>query len=315
MVHTARASVIPLAAASTAAPPRLWPISSFGASSSARSQSAAASRSPTFEEKLVLANSPSLAPSPVKSKRSTPIPCRVSPWAMRVAAKTFCVQVKQCANSANARGRPSGMSSRAASRLVLVGADEGDLLVSRSGHPRVLRCERVASSRIPNSPTLFLFKGFRGTLRVKVGTWRSRRPHDDRLGGWNEEAASGGRRSRDHRRARLGRGVHQHPDRRHQRRLLPVGRGALQHLREGHSGREVLGAGDQGFGGEPQPAASRTRRDRVHAGRLRSASPGRETRTPAFPPSSTSCAASPASIPTTSRSSPAPTPASRRSPT
>jgi TRAP-type uncharacterized transport system substrate-binding protein len=42
---------------------------------------------------------------------------------------------------------------------------------------------------------LFLFKGFRDTLRVKVGMRQARRPHNDRQGGTNEEAASGGRRS------------------------------------------------------------------------------------------------------------------------
>ena len=48
----------------------------------ARSQSAAATRSSTLEEKLVLANSPSLAPSPVKSKRSTAMPRSASALAI-----------------------------------------------------------------------------------------------------------------------------------------------------------------------------------------------------------------------------------------
>ena len=40
-----------------------------------------------LEVKLVLANSPSLEPSPVKSKRSTAIPLSASAWAIRLAAK------------------------------------------------------------------------------------------------------------------------------------------------------------------------------------------------------------------------------------
>jgi len=51
-------------------------------------------------KKLVLANSPSLAPSPVKSKRSTAMPCSVSACTMRLAANTSLPQVKQWANSA-----------------------------------------------------------------------------------------------------------------------------------------------------------------------------------------------------------------------
>src|SRR6266568_3887944 len=74
---------------------------------------AAATRSATFEEKFVLANSPSLAPSPVKSKRNTAIPRSVRPSAMRFAARLFLPQVKQCANSAKAIGVPAGRSSSA----------------------------------------------------------------------------------------------------------------------------------------------------------------------------------------------------------
>jgi hypothetical protein len=65
-----------------------------------RRWSAAATRSSTFEEKCVLANSPSLAPSPVKSKRSTAMPWKVSRSAMRLAARLSLPQVKQWANSA-----------------------------------------------------------------------------------------------------------------------------------------------------------------------------------------------------------------------
>ena len=61
---------------------------------------AAATRSPTLEEKVVLANSPSLEPSPVKSKRSTAMSSAVSASAMRLAACTSLPQVKQWANSA-----------------------------------------------------------------------------------------------------------------------------------------------------------------------------------------------------------------------
>lgn len=67
---------------------------------------------------MVLANSPSLAPRPVKSKRSTATPCSVSAWAILLAAKTSLPQVKQCANSATARiapRPPCGASKRAAS--------------------------------------------------------------------------------------------------------------------------------------------------------------------------------------------------------
>ena len=63
----------------------------------------------------MLANSPSLAPSPVKSKRSTAMPCSLRPSAMRRAAWLSLPQVKQCANSAMARTGPSGRSSSAAS--------------------------------------------------------------------------------------------------------------------------------------------------------------------------------------------------------
>ena len=91
----------------------------FAISPRKRSPATADGSMPTFEEKLVLANSPSLSPSPVKSKRSTAIPWAVSACAIRVAAKTLRVQVKQCANRAKARAVPSGRSRRAASRLVL----------------------------------------------------------------------------------------------------------------------------------------------------------------------------------------------------
>lgn len=52
------------------------------------------------EEKLVFANSPSLLPRPVKSKRNTAIPCSAIAPLIRAAAKMSFEQVKQCANSA-----------------------------------------------------------------------------------------------------------------------------------------------------------------------------------------------------------------------
>src|ERR1022692_4037889 len=52
------------------------------------------------EAKCVLANSPLLAPKPVKSKRRTAMPWKVSRSAMRLAARLSLPQVKQWANSA-----------------------------------------------------------------------------------------------------------------------------------------------------------------------------------------------------------------------
>jgi len=57
-----------------------------GARPFCRSAFAAATRSATLDENVVLANSPSLAPIPVKSKRSTAMPSAVKPSAMRLAA-------------------------------------------------------------------------------------------------------------------------------------------------------------------------------------------------------------------------------------
>ena len=64
IVTTARASGTCEAAASTAAPPRLWPMRIAGARPGRRSAFAAATRSATLEEKVVLANSPSLDAEP-----------------------------------------------------------------------------------------------------------------------------------------------------------------------------------------------------------------------------------------------------------
>src|SRR3954447_18328215 len=115
IVTTARASGNSPAAHSTAAPPRLWPIKIAGAWSMRRIWLAAATRSATLDEKPVLANSPSLAPSPVKSKRSTAMPRSVRPSAMRLAARLSLPQVKQWANNAKAVGVPPGRSSSAES--------------------------------------------------------------------------------------------------------------------------------------------------------------------------------------------------------
>ena len=57
-----------------------------------------------LEENVVLANSPPLAPRPVKSKRSTPMPSSTSPRLMRDAAAMSFERVKQCANNAKATG-------------------------------------------------------------------------------------------------------------------------------------------------------------------------------------------------------------------
>src|ERR1700737_3651110 len=113
MVTTARASGNSAAAQSMAAPPRLWPMRIAGAWNITRIWFAAATRSATLEEKFVLANSPSLAPSPVKSKRNTAMPRSVKPSAMRFAARLSLPQVKQCANSAYASGVPAVRSSSA----------------------------------------------------------------------------------------------------------------------------------------------------------------------------------------------------------
>ena len=102
------------AASMTAAPPRLCPTSNVGASPRASSASAAATRSLTFDEKSVFSKSPSLPPSPVKSKRSTAKPRSDRARAMRVAAWLSLPQVKQWAKRPQARGSRAGSSRRAA---------------------------------------------------------------------------------------------------------------------------------------------------------------------------------------------------------
>ena len=115
MVTTARSEAICGAAFSAAAPPSEWPIRSCGGMPCVSIQATAARRSPTFEVKFVLANSPAECPRPVKSKRSTAMPRAASRPAMRRAAAMSLEQVKQWTRIAAARTGPSGLSSRAAS--------------------------------------------------------------------------------------------------------------------------------------------------------------------------------------------------------
>src|SRR5580692_6302038 len=74
---------------------------------------AAKIRSSTLEENPLVANSPSLSPRPVKSKRNTPTPLAAKARLMWTAALAVLSQVKQCARSAKACASPSGRSSRA----------------------------------------------------------------------------------------------------------------------------------------------------------------------------------------------------------
>ncbi len=95
----------------------------------------------------------------------------------------------------------------------------------------------------------------------------------------------------------------------------PLGVALANGIGKAMPARQDVGAGDQGLGREPEPAAGRARRDRIHARRFACPTRGRATRTRASRRRSRSCAASRRSIRTTSRSSRAPIPASRRSPT
>ena len=66
-----------------------------------------------------------------------------------------------------------------------------------------------------------------------------------------------------------GRAIHQRADRRHQRRLLPARRRAgRRSIGKTIPDAKTVGAGDQGLGREPQPAAGGQGRDRLHARRL-----------------------------------------------
>src|SRR4051812_42318631 len=115
IVATARTSAMRPAATSAAAPPRLWPMRISGGPKVLLTWSAALTRSSTLEEKVASANSPPLAPRPVKSKRSAAIPRAASHWLMYAAALESFEQVKQCAKIARARGAPAGSSRRPAS--------------------------------------------------------------------------------------------------------------------------------------------------------------------------------------------------------
>ena len=77
----------------------------------------------------------------------------------------------------------------------------------------------------------------------------------------------------------------------------PLGVALVRYLRQGHRGRAHPGAGDQGLGREPQPPAAGQGRDRLLRSAIPSSSRPRATPRPASPASSTSCAASPPSIP------------------
>ena len=57
-----------------------------------------------LEVKVVLSNSPSLPPKPVKSNNNTAIPFEVNPRLMCFMANKFLEQVKQCAKMAKALG-------------------------------------------------------------------------------------------------------------------------------------------------------------------------------------------------------------------
>ena len=114
--------------------------------------------------------------------------------------------------------------------------------------------------------------------------------------------------------ARKRRGIHQHPHRRHRRRLLSARRRDVENLRREDCRRQAVGAIDQGLGRKPQFAASRQGRDRLHARRFARRRLERQRRSRLQEPSSTSCARSPRSIRTTSRSPRSRMPTSTRSP-
>ena len=88
---------------------------------------AAATRSPTLDEKLVFANSPSLAPSPVKSKRSTAMPWRRQrPRDARGREDVLRAGETVGEQGEGARRRLRQVEPRR--EPAAVGADEGDLL-------------------------------------------------------------------------------------------------------------------------------------------------------------------------------------------
>ncbi len=99
MVATAVTDSRSAAAAITAAPPKLWPISSWTFMPRSPSARAASTTSAASLDRPP-PNSPSLSPSPVKSNRSTPIPRAARLRLTRTAASEDLLQVKQWANTA-----------------------------------------------------------------------------------------------------------------------------------------------------------------------------------------------------------------------
>ena len=119
----------------------------------AASASAAATRSATLEENVVLANSPSLEPSPVKSKRSTAMPSAVKPSAMR-----------------------GGMDVLAAGEAVgkqRVGARLRRRAVEQAGEPQTLGIGEIEPlgrhPRLPGQPPA---NGVRVTRSIVAVAWR-----------------------------------------------------------------------------------------------------------------------------------------------
>ena len=81
-----------------------------------RNWSAAATRSATLDENVVLANSPSLAPSPVKSKRSTRDAERRQALGDAAGGLHVLAAGEAVREQRVGRGSPAGLSSRPASR-------------------------------------------------------------------------------------------------------------------------------------------------------------------------------------------------------
>ena len=100
MVATARTSGRSPASRSTAAPPRLWPTSNRTGWPRPAMKSQAARRSAALRAKWLSSNTPALSPRPVKSKRSTPSPWRVSASDTRRTTLSRLLPVKQWANTA-----------------------------------------------------------------------------------------------------------------------------------------------------------------------------------------------------------------------
>ena len=126
------------------------------------------------------------------------------------------------------------------------------------------------STRTAESPALH-HVAITAARRIQTGSPRSykqggfaRMSAIKRIARFGVLAASG--RARPDRRKR--RGIHQHPHRRHRRRLLSARRGDFENLRRKDPRRQAVGAIDQGLGRKPQSAAGGQRRDRLHARRF-----------------------------------------------